>query len=177
MQKTAMIFLFVFLLTGCKKNDNVGDTNYFDLTSVDGWRTISFKTNYTIQVPPGFTGGLLVGFEGNSFSVSSADNKIQLSSGYSNSLAILDFGDTLKNPIPKTIQITNNFSKLITLNQIEYFHQNTDTVGILYYLKSDTSYGRLYWKDNGELKDALEIEYNITKLDTVNKIIETIKEK
>jgi hypothetical protein len=164
-------------LIDCKKNDNVGDTNYFELTSDDGWRTISFKTNYTIQVPSGFTGGILVGFEGNSFFVSSEDNKTQLSFGYSNSLAILDFGDTLKDPIPTSIQIANNFSKLITLNQIEYLRQNTETIGILSYLKSDTSYGRLYWKDKGKLKDALEIEYNITKLDTVNKIIETIKEK
>jgi hypothetical protein len=177
MKKILMISLLIFLLIDCKKNDNVEDINYFDLTSVDGWRTISFKTNYTIQVPPGFNGGVLIGFEGKTFFVTSADYKIQVSFGDNNSLSSRDFGDTLKNTIPTSIQITNDFSQLITLNQIECFRQNAETIGILYFSKSDTSYGRLYWNDNGKFKDALEIEYNIAKLDTVNKIIETIKEK
>ena len=47
----------------------------------------------------------------------------------------------------------------------------------LYYSNADISRGRLYWKDGNVFKDALEIDFNLSELSTVNKIIQTIKEK
>jgi hypothetical protein len=77
----------------------------------------------------------------------------------------------------KSIIQLNIFSKLLLLDQIEYFKQYSDITGILYYSKSNTSRDRLYWKDNGTLKDALKIDFDLTNLDAVNKIIGTIKRK
>ena len=165
----------MFLLIGCKKNED--NINCYELTSFDNWTTIDFKTNYTIQVPNEFVGCGLEGFEGRTFNKFSADTKIQLRSGYCNSLFCNDFGDSISSSVPKSIQVLDNSSKTITLNQIEYFCQNSKKIGILYYSESDTSRGRLYWKDNGTLKDALEIYFSLAKLDTINMIIETIKRK
>ena len=172
-----MIILAIFLLIGCKKSDNEKDVNYYDLITINDWATIDFKTNYTIQVPNGFVGPGMVIFEGNTFFKSSVDNKIQLSAGYCNGLFCSDFGDSIKNPIPASIHVMNNYSKMVTLSQIEYFRQNTETTGIFYYSQDDTANGRLYWKDNGTLKDALEVEFNKSNLDTVFKIIGSIKRK
>jgi hypothetical protein len=176
MKKILMISLLIFLLIDCAKNDY--KDNIYYLTSMSHWTTIDFKTNYTIQVPVGFVGEGLGGFEGNTFYKYSLDNKIQLSAGYCNSLYCDDFGDPLKDSLPATIQITNNYSKRVTLNQIEYFQQNSGgqnsgTIGVFYYSKNDTANGRLYWKDNGTLKDALEVEFYKEKLETVFNIIPT----
>jgi len=173
MKKVITFFLLSSLLISCKKSDN----DDFNISSINGWATIDFKTNYTIQIPVGYVGYGMGGFEGNTFYKSSADSKIKLSYGYCNSLFCFDFGDTLRNPIPTNVQVQNNYSKIVTLNQIEYFRQNSEIIGIFYYAKSDTANGSLYWKDNGKYRDALEVEFDIAKLDIVNKIIGTIKRK
>jgi hypothetical protein len=168
MNKIILFFLLIFLLIGCEKNDN---------STLIGWTEIDFKSNYTIQVPKTYLGYGMDGFEGNTFSKSSPDGKIQLSYLYCNSLSCFDFGNSLEFPIPTSIQIQNNYSEIVTLNQIEYFQQNSQTTGIFYFSKRDTANGRLYWKDNGTFKDALEVEFNIAKLETVDKIIGTIRRK
>jgi len=177
MKKTAIFILTVFVLTCCTKNDDVKIENSFSLTTISGWSKIDFKTEYTIQVPLEFKGVGLQGFEGNSFYISSADDKIILQSGYSNSLYTFDFGDTLKDPSPKSIQVMNNNSKLITLDKTELFCQNSDIIGVFYYSNSDISRGRLFWKETNLFRQALEVDFYLSELETVNKIIETIKRK
>lgn len=167
MKKISLFFLIIFLLTNCRKNHEETD-----------WKTIDFKYNYTIQVPVGFTGGVQPGFEGNSFYAASADKKIQLYSGYGYALGVNDFGDALQNPVPQNIQVTDyTNSKLITLDKIENFYQGSQIIGILFYFNDNNSWGRLYWKDDNVFKDALEIDFNLTDLETVNKIIQSIKRK
>jgi len=173
MNKILIFIALVFLFIGCEKSD-IED---FDLTTIYGWAKIDFKTNYTIQVPQEFLGEGMGGFEGNTFFKYSADFKIMLSAGYCSSLFCHDFGDTFKNPEPKSIQVVNTYSKRVTLDQIEYFHQKSEIMGIFYFSKTDTASGRLYWKDNGVYKQALEVQFDLAKLNTINQIIETIKSK
>jgi hypothetical protein len=177
MKKISMLILIIFLLINCRKTEEVKNNNCLSLTTITGWEKIDFKTDYTIQVPVEFKGDGLQGFEGNSFYKSSADDKIKLSSGYSNSLFTFDFGDTLQNPAPKSIQVMNNFSKLITLDKTEIFCQNSETIGVFYYSNIDISRGRLYWKDTNPYRQALEVDFYLSQLETVNKIIETIKRR
>ena len=177
MKKIPIIILTIFLLTSCTKNEEVNNDNRLNLTTISGWTTIDFKTDYTIQVPTDFIGGGLQGFEGNSFYKSSADNKILLESGYSNNLFTFDFGETLQNPAPKSIQLINKLSKLITLDKIEFFCQNSDTLGVFYYANIPISNGRLFWKNTNQYRQALEVDFSLAELETVNKIIETIKRR
>lgn len=182
MNKISILTLLICLSGSCNKsekqnNDEETNANCFKLTSFSDWVEISFKSNYSIQVPKGFVGVGMVGFEGNMFSKNSKDNKIILNSCYCNSLFCLDFGDTLTIPIPTSIQVINNLSQSISLNKMEYFCQNAETVGILYYSNDDISRGKLYWKNDGTFKDALEIDFYLSELDIVNNIIESIKRR
>jgi hypothetical protein len=145
--------------------------------SENEWIKINFKSNYTIQIPEGFVGLGLVSFEGNTFSKHSPDNKINLTYSYCNGLVCFDFGDPLTKPAPVSIQVMNNFSQLITLDKIKYFYQNSDTIGVLYYSNNEIAKGRLFWNDDNILKTALEIDFNYSEIETVNKIIKTIERK
>jgi hypothetical protein len=173
MKKLILITYISTFIFACEKNSDNG----YNLTSIDGWISINFKTNYTIQIPDGFIGAGMEGFEGNTFSKYSTDNKINLFYGYCNDLFCNDFGDLLGNPVPKSVQVRINSGVSVTLNKREYFYQNSEIVGVLYYSDKGISRGRLFWKDSGTLKAALEIDFNLSEIETVNKIIRTIKTK
>jgi hypothetical protein len=164
--KKLILFTAIFtFLIACENNSD------------NSWVKIDFKSNYTIQIPEGFVGLGMNGFEGNTFSKHSTDNKINLTYAYCNGLFCSDFGDPLTNPAPVSIQVMNNYSQLITLDKIKYFYQNSDTTGVLYYSNNDIAIGRLFWKDDNILKTALEIDFNYSEIETVDKIIKTIERK
>jgi len=178
MKKVFVFFLLVFLLISCEKDDKKENFACNNLTTYNYWTKIDFKSNYTIQLPHGFDGAGMVGFEGNTFNKKSKDNKIILSYMYCSPLFCYDFGDTLQNSIPKSIQVMGSFDMPITLSDIEYFCQNSETIGVLYYsTDGDITKSRLYWKEHEILRQALEIEFYLSEIDTVIKIIETIKNK
>jgi hypothetical protein len=152
MKKLFQFIMMILLLCGCHKEN----FDIYNLTKIDSWKTIDFKINYTIQVPEGFSGGVRPGFEGNSFYAYSRDKKIQLYSGYGYAPGVYDFGEKLGSPEPKSIQVITNLSTTVILDQIEYFKQDPETTGIFCYSKSDVSRGRLYWKDNGALRDGFD---------------------
>jgi len=173
--RKSIIFIFaVFVLTNCKKDNNSNSTCN-NLITVKNWTTIPFKTNYTIQVPDTFVGVGMAGFEGPTFSKSSSDNKIVLWYMYSNDLFCADFGDTLQAKIPSSLTISDNLGNTSTLNMVEKFCQNSQTIGILYYSNSNISNGILFWKDKGFFKMALQIQFYMSDLKIAIQIIETIK--
>ncbi len=176
MKKTIIFFLLIISLTGCKKDEDE-QLNCIQLTTINDWTTIDFKADYTIQLPEGFEGPGMVGFEGNTFYKNSTDDKIILGYMYCGPLWCEDFGDTLQTPVPDNIQVMGNFDYLITLNKKEYFCQDSEITGVLYYSTDDITKSRLYWKDNGYLKQALELEFYLSELETVKSIIGTIERK
>jgi hypothetical protein len=172
--KKLVLMTFIFpLFFACEKPSD----NRYNLATIEGWTTIDFKSNYSIQIPDGFEGIGMAGFEGNTFSKSSSEYNINLSYAYCNSLFCNDFGDPLGNSVPNSIQVNNNSGVSIRLTEREYFYQNSEIAGILYYSDNEISRGRLFWKDSGILKAALEIDFNLSDLDIVKKIIGTIKSK
>ena len=176
-RKTIAIFISIISITYCKKDNVIENTVCNNMTTIDSWTTISFKTNYTIQIPSGFKGLGMAGFEGNTFSKFSNDTTIVLEYGYCNDLFCNDFGDTLPTTMPASITVKDNLNNLITLDKIQRFCQNAETIGILYYSNDTISNSKLYWKDNGLFKQALQIKFSASGLETVNEIIETIKSK
>jgi len=179
--KIIAILIPIISIPCCTKDNSVENTVCNNLTTIDSWTTISFKTNYTIQVPSGFKGSGMAGFEGNTFSKFSNDTTIILEYGYCNDLFCSDFGDTLRGTLPESITVKDNSDKIIELDKIQRFCQNSETIGVLYYsidsiLNSNLYWnGRLYWKDNALFKQAMQIKFPASELQTVNEIIETIK--
>jgi hypothetical protein len=177
------IIISILLVTSCKKDNNIENAACNNLTTIDGWTTINFKRNYTIQVPSGFEGIGMAGFEGNTFFKFSNDTTIVLTYGYCNDLFCFDFGDTLQNIIPASIKVKDNSNNLITLDKIQRFCQNAETIGVLYYSNASIPNSklywnsRLYWKDNGLFKQALVIKFPASGLETTKEIIESIKSK
>jgi hypothetical protein len=183
MKKIIFLLVIIAFSVACKKDNVIENTAYNNMTTIDSWLTVSFKTNYTIQVPSGFEGSGMEGFEGNTFFKFSNDTTIILEYGYCNDLFCNDFGDTLRTTIPLIIKVKDNSNNLITLNKIQRFCQNAETIGVLYYSNDSISNSklywnsRLYWKDNGLFKQAMQIKFSASGLETVNEIIETIKSR
>jgi len=183
MKKIIFLLVIIAFSVGCKKDNVIENTACNNMTTIDSWLTVSFKTNYTIQVPSGFEGSGMEGFEGNTFFKFSNDTTIILEYGYCNDLFCNDFGDTLQTTIPSRIKVRDNSNNLITLDKIQKFCQNAETIGVLYYSNDTISNSklywnsRLYWKDNGLFKQAMQIKFSASGLETVNEIIETIKSK
>jgi uncharacterized lipoprotein YehR (DUF1307 family) len=178
-----VILILTISITRCKKDNSIENTICNNLTTIDSWTTINFKTNYMIQVPSGFKGIGMAGFEGNTFSKFSNDTTIVLEYGYCNDLFCNDFGDTLQTITPLSIKVKDNSNNLITLDKVQRFCQNAETVGVLYYSTDSISNSklywnsRLYWKDNGLFKQAMQIKFPASELETAKGIIETIKLK
>jgi hypothetical protein len=183
MKKVFILISIILLISYCKKDKSIENSACNNLTTVDSWPTINFKTNYTIQVPNDFQGPGMTGFEGNVFSKFSKDTTLILDYGYCNALFCFDFGDTLQTTVPTSIRVKNISGDLITLNKYQKFCQNSETVGVLYYLDNNGPNtalywnGRLYWKDNELFRQAMQISFSSSELETLIEIIETIKTK
>ena len=180
-----IIFLLVIIAysVGCKKDNGIDNIACNDMATIDSWLTINFKTDYTIQVPTGFKGLGMAGFEGNTFSKFSDDNTIVLDYGYCNALFCNDFGDTLQTSLPMSIKVKDSSNNIIRLDKIQKFCQNEETIGVMYYSIESISNSklywnsRLYWKDNGLFKQAMQIKFPESGLEAVNEIIGTIKSR
>jgi hypothetical protein len=174
--KNFLIFLTLFFVS-CEKDDDLNVGKY-ELSTVPSWITIDFKSEYTIQVPDGYEGIGMAGFEGNTFTKYSSDRSVFLTYGFCNSLFCYDFGDTLHKPLPLPLVIKDKQEdESIVLSKISKFYEGSILMGIFYYSNETLSEGRLYWKDNEQFKQALKVNFNQTNLDTVINIISTIKKK
>ena len=183
MQKIISLLIIIAFSFGCKKENVIDSSVCNNMATIDSWITISFKTNYSIQVPSDFKGLGMAGFEGNTFSKFSNDTTIILEYGYCNDLFCNDFGDTLQTTIPLSIKVKDNSNNLITLDKMQRFCQNGETIGILYYTINSNSgsklywNSRLYWVDNGIFKQAMQVKFPASEIDTVTEIIGTIESR
>jgi hypothetical protein len=169
------IILCLILTISCKKEAT--NTNSITLSQNSDWTTLEFKNNYTIQFPADYFGEGRIGFEGNIFRKEKNDSSVVFSYDYCSPLFCQDFGDTLFQSFPNSINIKIN-DITITLNQESIFHDSSSSqTAILYYNDKDNAHARLYWKDNGMYKQVLEVAFNYSRLQEVLDIIKTIKEK
>jgi hypothetical protein len=185
MPKRFLYFAIAIALISCRKEKSETPTdppsqpinNSVPMQQHATWTAIPFKTDYTIQLPAEYQGIGMAGIEGNIFIKRRTDTTVTFKYGFCNSLRCNDFGATLKNPAPASVEYRNgNFA--ITLDKRLAFH-NSDSqrVAILYYSGEQYAHGKLYWNENGVFKDALEIFYISARHQEVLDIIKTIKRK
>jgi hypothetical protein len=166
--------LIPLLIFSCKRE--VDKKDCVTLSQNPDWTTSDFKSNYTIQLPANYTGNGRVRFEGFIYDKKRDDNSIIFSYSYCFAVFCADFGESLSEPFPGSINITANNST-ITLDQKTTFCSDNVQAAVLYYNNDNDSHARLYWKENGVYKQALEISYNHARHQEVLDIIKTIKEK
>lgn len=179
MKNMARLLVFALLLASCKRDVDKKEErpdNCITLSQNSQWMVSDFKANYTIQVPANYSTPLYVGFEGKVFITKRNDNTSQIAYAYCSSLQCTDFGEKLSSPSPTSIALDFNGST-ITLDQKANFCNGDEHVGILYYNNDNNSFGRLFWKDKGEFKQALELSYDHSLQQEMIGIIRTIKIK
>jgi hypothetical protein len=163
----------IVVIAGCKKDNT--QLISFELAQQAGWTTESFKTNYTIQFPAGYT-GQMIGFEGNTFHKAKTGDTTLFWYVYSNDLYCSDFRDTLADP--ETVSITVSIypgSVPTLLSHRVALTRNNDLVGIFYYNDGNVSLGRLFWKDNGVFKEAMDVRFRPDQLSETIDIMRTIQ--
>lgn len=168
-----LILLFTFIISCKRETTNV---NCIALSQNSSWTVSDFKNNYTIQFPTDYFGGKN-GFEGNIFYKEKNDSSIIFNYAYCSPLFCYDFGDTLYQPFPNSINV-KVYDSTITLNKkVMFCGSNSLQTAILYYNDDDKSNARLYWKEGEIYRQSLEVAFNYTELQEVLDIIKTIKEK
>jgi hypothetical protein len=171
-----ILLLALLILASCHKG-NQSIENAFPIKQNPAWETEKFKTDYTIQFPTGFVGGVN-GFEGNIFWKSNSADSTSFTYNYCNSLHCNDFGDTLKTTTNTAIQGVFNFKRdTIQLDQRVNFTKDNGIVGIYYHNEDSISYGKLFWKDDGFFKEALDVKYRKENNMRVIEIVGTIAKK
>lgn len=174
MKRVFTLLLFMSIISCKKQSAGVGSIM---LAQNVGWSVTDFKTGYTIQFPADYIGAGKQGFEGNVFSKKKEDNSIAFSYSYCTELGCHDFGDTLSPSFPNSINIGILDSSFILNKRVSFADSNSLETAILYYNNEDNnSHARLFWKDNGTFKQALEITFSYSGLQEVFDIVRTIKE-
>ncbi|TAN01842.1 MAG: hypothetical protein EPN39_01210 [Chitinophagaceae bacterium] len=176
MKSLILLTLWGILLVACHK-ENQGVKNVYEVKQHAAWNAEKFKDGYTIQFPSGFTGGV-TGFEGNIFYKSNTNDSVYFSYAFCSPTFCYDFGDTLKNTTETSIQGIFNFGKdTVSLAQRMNFTKNNQIEGIYFYDKEPFSHGKLYWKDGGVYKEALNAQYKKEHQQSVIEIMGTIQKK
>lgn len=180
MNNTVRFLLCMLLFTSCKrhvdKNNEEKPGDCIAIAQNSQWTVSEFKTDYTIQVPATYSTPLYVGYEGRVFYTKRNDNTAQIAFAYCGALQCTDFGEKLASPSPASIDLNIN-GTTIKLDQKANFCDGDNHIGILYYNHDNNSLARLYWKDKGEFKQALELTYNHSLYQEMIDIIKTIKLK
>ena len=163
----------LLLLFSCSKNSE--DTEY-EIGQNPFWQKEQFKRDYTIQFPATYTGGLIVGFEGNIFNKVNATDSIKFWYSYGNGLYFYDFKDTLFNTDQSSITAVFNGNSVVLSKRIK-FTQNGQLIGLLYLNSDAQSYARIFWKDNGYFKESADIKFKQQHLMEVIEVVRTIQRK
>jgi hypothetical protein len=179
MKAIILTAFIVSVLVSCEKKheEKVTDTQSYELQQQPIWAVEKFKTDYTIQFPSGYTGGIN-GFEGNIFNKMNAAIGTRVSYAYCNSLVCYDFHDVLSNPLQASILyvINQNSSPELLRHRVE-FTLNNQLTGVLYHNNEAELKGVLFWKNGGFFKEAAFIDCQFQNLPQVIDILRTIKEK
>ena len=168
--------LFVLLIVSCKRSvDGSNDDNCILTSQNADWTTTDLRSNYTIQFPGNYSVTKQQGYEGMVYDVKRDDNSVRFRYIYCNSMECFGFNG-LPGSFPDFIEY-GSAGSAIKLDQRATFCNGNDLTGVLYYSRENNTQARLYWKDNGAYKQALEVSYNRSRHQEVIDIVKTIKRK
>ena len=102
--------------------------------------------------------------------------------GYCGPLFCNSFGDTLADSNATTITILSYFLLSVTdqnpqrtLHQRLFLMQGEEQAAIFFYDRQPVSYGRLYWKEEGLYREALDVRFTPARQEEVFSILATIQ--
>lgn len=176
MNNKGWCLLFILFIVSCKKGgDNNNTDNCILISQNADWTTTEFRTNYTIQFSNKYSVTKQQGYEGMVYDVIRDDNSVRFHYIYCNSMECYGV-EGLPASLPNFVDLDASGSS-IRLDQKATFCNGNALTGVLYYNNDNNSPARLYWKDNGAYRQALEVSYHRSRHQEVIDIIKTIKRK
>lgn len=188
--KTILIYYLVGIIlyiSGCsctkEKNEPTNfsnnNLNCLALSENQDWNIEDFKENFIIQFPANYIDtGMFCHFEGCTFSKKRDDNTVTIFYNFCSPTFCFQFGDTLYQPEPDSIIITDTDGSNLTLNNRISFCKNDTLKYIFYYNKKNNSIGKLYMKINGNnFYEALTVNYELILQREIENILKTINKK
>ena len=171
--RTFLITVIIFCLFSCEKEQlPKNDTN-------NEWVTESLNSDYLIQFPSYYIGE---GFNNNVFYKSNPTLDI-IVFYYWWDIFVNNVEDTLYYPLPENISISpyGEASHFLNLENKQLIFSNDSTIiGILYNSNPSISEridGLLLWNESYYFISLTRVQYNETKFDSLEMILETIKKK
>lgn len=119
----------------------------------------------------------MVGFEGNTFSRTKENKKIEFEYSFCSPTFCNDFGSALEEPIPNLLVIEDKNKNEIALDSKKEFCLNSDTIGYFYFNEAENATGKYYLKRDSVFLEGLSIYFDNTEIQEVESIIKTIVEK
>lgn len=178
MKQLFLIVATSIVLSSCEKSSEKEVTyQRYEMQAHPTWATERFKSEFDIQIPPGYQGEGIHGFEGNMYRRHHVADSTYLSYSYCDGLRCLDFNDQLDSPNQPTVTVVmlNSGTPLELNNRIE-FTRNGQLQAILYHNSEGSLRGVLYMRSiNSMFHEALNIFGRQENLDQIIEIIRTIK--
>ncbi|MBO0930398.1 hypothetical protein [Fibrella aquatilis] len=170
-----VILLFVGFLVTCRSKDTVQPTptpgNTVTIsTDPTNWPAIKLNTAYTIKFPSGYEGEGAVGFEGLSFGKNRIDKRAAFSYSFCGPLTCNEYGNPLFGGASTSVTYNGQ-----TLDKSITLMQGSQTLGIFYYSVAPKSLGLLYLSEKGQLKESLNVAFDVEVQAEVLAIIKTVR--
>lgn len=176
---TFILLLIVNLgfLGSCSDSDDEVINECIQIAQNTDWTTENFKTDFTIQFPDNYEGNGMVGFEGNTFSKTRDDSKIEFEYFFCTGTFCYDFGSALEEPIPSSIIAEDKNRNNITLDSRREFCLDGNVTGYFYFNDKENSTGKYYMKRDSVFLEALTIYFDYPEIQEIDNIIKSITEK
>jgi|GEM_PF-4347505 len=167
--------LGLVLLYSCNHDDPKMPDPCLPYVSNPGWTEQVFHEGTFIQFPDNYIGGR-GGIEGPIFSKYRMDTLVFMWYAFCGALFCDDYGESLENPDTTFVRArTYSFGlDSITLTKRKEICDDLLTLGIYFYKDSIRDIGKLYWYTDHAFKEALTIEYDPSRQDEVEHVLQTI---
>jgi len=171
------MLILLSLISACSDADDEWQNECIEIAQNPNWSTENFKTDFTIQFPDNYEGNGMVGFEGNTFSKTKEDKKIEFEYFFCTGTFCYDFGSALEEPIPSSILSERKNRNKITLDFRKEFCSDGNIIGYFYFNEAESATGKYYIKRDSVFLEGLSIYFDNTEIQEVESIIKTIVEK
>lgn len=180
----ALLTLLILVVAGCgsPSNPDADTTSCITMKERADWEREPFKSGYTIQIPPGYEGQGMVGFEGNTFERYLGPDAADIHYAYCDALFCSDFGDAYSaDGLPSYDTLITPEDVHVRITPQKKFCRNGEAVAWLYLGTPEGSedgadhVGRLFMLHDGLFREAVDVWFTDPYRSDVYDILASIR--
>jgi hypothetical protein len=179
MKPLFLIAALTLILVSCKKPISVekaSDLLSLEMSPHSSWPTERFKSAFDIQVPPGYEGQGMLGFEGNIFNKHNTPDSTYLWYSYCGPLFCDDYRDVLTSSAQASVSVRMNYvDPPVTLSNRLEFTRNNQIEAILFHNNEPSLKAALFLYYDGSFRESLEVAGRLQHLPDIANMIRTIR--